>query len=241
MRSFGGQYWDDETGLCAIDREPGVKAAEVMKELVAYNPPDYLGLMWDIRTGYMERGEVAQSGYWSVRTVRLTNPEEAVLPTIGEAGYAASPTGDGNPADTMTGALSFGINSKASDREKEAAWAFIKWGTSRDMMRRFAEAGSGVSQFHKSILSDPDLQQKYPYYKVLLETQDRAQRRIFHPFYADVEEIFGVELNKYMAGETASAQEALTNGCTKINTRLKVFPLDMRQRWIADVPAAIFD
>lgn len=241
MRSFGGQYWDEETGLCAIDREPGVKAAEVMKELVAYNPPDYLGLMWDIRTGYMERGEVAQSGYWSVRTVRLTNPEEAVLPTIGEAGYAPSPTGDGNPADTMTGALSFAINSKATDREKEAAWEFIKWGTSRDMMRRFANEGSGVSQFHKSILSDPDLQVKYPYYKVLLETQDRAQRRIFHPFYADVEEVFGVELNKYMAGETASAEEALTNGCTKINTRLKVFPEDMRLRWINDVPAAIYD
>ncbi|MGB5560283.1 MAG: sugar ABC transporter substrate-binding protein [Paracoccaceae bacterium] len=241
MRSFGGQYWDEETGLCAIDREPGVKAAEVMKDLVAYNPPDYLGLMWDIRTGYMERGEVAQSGYWSVRTVRLTNPEEAVLPTIGEAGYAPSPTGDGNPADTMTGALSFAINSKSSDREKEAAWEFIKWGTSRDMMRRFANEGSGVSQFHKSILSDPELQQKYPYYQVLLETQDRAQRRIFHPFYADVEEVFGVELNKYMAGETASAEEALANGCTKINTRLKVFPEEMRLRWINDVPAAIFD
>lgn len=241
MRSFGGQYWDEETGLCAIDREPGVKAAEVMKELVAYNPPDYLGLMWDIRTGYMERGEVAQSGYWSVRTVRLTNPEEAVLPTIGEAGYAPSPTGDGNPSDTMTGALSFAINSKASDREKEAAWEFIKWGTSRDMMRRFANEGSGVSQFHKSILSDPELQQRYPYYQVLLETQERAQRRIFHPFYADVEEVFGVELNKYMAGETATAQEALTNGCTKINTRLKVFPDELRLRWIDDVPAAIFD
>ena len=64
--------------------------------------------------------------------------------------------------------LSFGINSKASDREKEAAWEFIKWGTSRDMMRRFAEEGSGVSMFHKSILSDPELAGKrYPYYKVL--------------------------------------------------------------------------
>lgn len=241
MRSFGGQYWDAETGLCAIDREPGVKAAEVMKELVAYNPPDYLGLMWDIRTGYMERGEVAQSGYWSVRTVRLTNPEEAVLPTIGEAGYAPSPTGDGNPADTMTGALSFAINAKAPDREKEAAWEFIKWGTSRDMMRRFANEGSGVSQFHKSILSDPELQEKYPYYQVLLETQEHAQRRIFHPFYADVEEVFGVELNKYMAGETETAQEALTNGCTRINTRLKVFPEELRLRWIDDAPAAIFD
>ncbi|MBK5933630.1 carbohydrate ABC transporter substrate-binding protein (CUT1 family) [Rhodovulum imhoffii] len=241
MRSFGGQYWDPQTGLCAIDREPGLKAAEVMKELAAYNPPDYLGLMWDIRTGYMERGEVAQSGYWSVRTVRLTNPDEAVLPTIGEAGYAPSPTGDGNPADTMTGALSFAINSKASDREKEAAWEFIKWGTSRDMMRRFANEGSGVSQFHKSILSDSELQKKYPYYQVLLETQERAQRRIFHPFYADVEEVFGVELNKYMAGETESAQEALTKGCTKVNTRLKVFPEEMRLRWINDVPAEIFD
>ena len=241
MRSFGGQYWDPETGLCAMDGEEALAAAEVMKKLVESNPPDYLGLMWDIRTGYMERGETAQSSYWSVRTVRLTNPEEAVLPTIGEAGYAPSPTGDGNAQPTMTGALSFGINSKATDREKEAAWAFIKWGTSRDMMRRFAEEGSGVSQFHKSILSDPALQEKYPYYQVLLDAQENAQRRIFHPFYADVEEVFGVELNKYMAGETESAQEALTNACTKINTRLKVFPEDMRLRWIADPKAEIFD
>ncbi|WP_171180171.1 ABC transporter substrate-binding protein [Ruegeria sp. HKCCD8929] len=241
MRSFGGQYWDAETGLCAMDGEAALAAANVMKELVAFNPPDYLGLMWDIRTGYMERGETAQSSYWSVRTVRLTNPDEAVLPTIGEAGYAASPTGDGNPQPTMTGALSFAINSKATDTEKEAAWEFIKWGTSQDMMRRFAEEGSGVSQFHKSILSDPELQEKYPYYQVLLDTQENAQRRIFHPFYADVEEVFGVELNKFMAGETESAQEALTNACTKINTRLKVFPEDLRLRWINDAQAEIFD
>ena len=241
MRSFGGDYWDSQTGLCAMNGDAALKAADVMKRLIPFNPPDYLGLMWDIRTGYMERGETAQSNYWSVRTVRLTNPNEAILPTIGEAGYAPSPTGDGNPSETMTGALSFGINSKATDQEKEAAWAFIKWGTSRDMMRRFAEEGNGVSQFHKSILSDPALQEKYPYYKVLLETQDRAKRRIFHPFYADVEETFGVELNKFMAGETATAEEVLNNACTKINTRLKVFPEDMRLRWINDVPAAVFE
>ena len=108
-------------------------------------------------------------------------------------------------------------------------------------MRRFAEEGSGVSMFHKSILSDPDLQERYPYYKVLLETQEVAQRRIFHPFYSDVEEVFGLELNKFMAGETETAKEALDNGCTKINTRLKVFPLELRLRWIDDVPAAIFE
>lgn len=241
MLSFGGDYWNPETGLCAVDGPAGIAAADVMKRLIPFNPPDYLGLMWDIRTGYMERGETVQSGYWSVRTVRLTNPEEALLPTIGEAGYAASPTGDGGDMATMTGALSFGINSKASDTEKNAAWEFIKWGTSRDMMRRFAEEGSGVSIFHRSILADPGLQACYPYYKVLLSAQDNAQRRIFHLFYADVEEIFGVELNKYMAGETESAQEALTNGCTKINTRLAVFPDELRLRWINDVPAAIFD
>lgn len=241
MRSFGGKYWDEETGLCAMDGEEALAAAEVMKRLIPYNPPDYLGLMWDIRTGYMERGETAQSGYWSVRTVRLTNPEEALLADIGEAGYAPSPTGDGGPQPTMTGALSFAINAKSTEREKEAAWEFIKWGTSHDIMRRFAEEGFGVSQFRKSILADPELQAKHPYYKVLLDTQDHAERRIFHPFYADVEEVFGVELNKYMAGETDSAEEALTNACTKINTRLRVFPEELRLRWINDPRADIFD
>lgn len=240
MRSFGGNYWNAETGLCAMDSPAALAAADVMKRLIPFNPPDYLGLMWDIRTGYMERGETAQSSYWSVRTVRLTNSKEAVLPTMGEAGYAASPTGNGKPQPTMTGALSFGINSKASEKEKQAAWEFIKWGTSRKMMRRFAEEGSGVSQFHKSILSDPKLQARYPYYRVLLEAQKNAKRRIFHPFYADVEEVFGVELNKFMAGETKSAKEALTVACNKINTRLKVFSQDMRLRWITDAEANIF-
>lgn len=239
MRSFGGDYWDPKTGLCAMTGEPHVKAANVMKELVKFNPPDYLGLMWDIRTGYMERGETATSGYWSVRTVRLTNPEEAVLPTIGEAGYAPSPTGEGKPQPTYTGALSFAINSKSSTKQKDAAWEFIKWSTSRDLMRRFANEGSGVSQFHKSILADPELQKKYPYYKVLLETQDNAKRRIFHPFYADVEESFGIELNKFVAGETATAEEALEKACTQINSRLKIFPTDMRLRWINDVPVQV--
>ena len=239
MRSFGGTYWDPETGLCAMDGPEAIAAADVMKRLIPFNPPDYLGLMWDIRTGYMERGETAQSSYWSVRTVRLENPDEAVLPTIGDAGYAASPTGDGSPQPTMTGALSFAINSKASDREKEAAWEFIKWGTSEAMMRRFAEEGLGVSQFRRSILSDPALQERYPYFEVLLTAQENAQRRIFHPFYADVEEVFGVELNKYMAGETDSAEEALTTACNKINTRLGVFPDDLRLRWINDAPADV--
>ncbi len=239
MRGFGGDYWDPETGLCAMTGEPHVKAAEFMKSLVPFNPPDYLGLMWDIQSGYMERGETALSGYWSVRTVRLTNPAEAKLPTLGKAGFSASPTVDGSPQPTYTGSLSFGINAKATDKEKEAAWAFIKWGTSEAIMRRLANEGWGISQFRKSILADPALQEKYPYYKVLLETQDNARRRIFHPFYADVEENFGVELSKYMAGETPTAIEALTNACNAVNSRLSIFPLEMRLRWINDEPVAV--
>lgn len=239
MRSLGGDFWDPETGLCAMTGTPHVEAANIMKALVAFNPPDYLGLMWDIRTGYMERGETAMSGYWSVRTVRLTNPDEALLPTLGEAGYTAIPTGDGQPQPTYTGALSFAINSKSTNKQKDAAWEFIKWSTSRDLMRRFANEGSGVSQFHKSILSDPELQKRYPYYKVLLETQQHAKRRIFHPFYADVEESFGVELNKFMAGETDTAEEALEKACSQINSRLQMFPTKMRLRWINDVPVEV--
>lgn len=240
MRSFGGDYWNPKTGLCGMTGEPAIKAAEFMKSLIPFNPPDYLGLMWDLRTGYMERGEDAISSYWSVRTVRLTNPAEAKVAEKGPVvGYAPSPTVDGKPEPTYTGALSFGINAKASPRDKEAAWAFIKWATSEKLMRRFAEEGLGISQFRKSILEDPQLQAKYPYYKVLLEAQKYAKRRIFHPFYQDVEEDFGIELNKYMAGKTPTAKEALTKACNEVDARLKMFPLKMRLRWINDVPAAV--
>ena len=240
MRSYGGDYWDPKTGLCAMTGEPHVKAAEFLHSLIPFNPPDYLGLMWDLRTGYMERGEDAISSYWSVRTVRLTNPKEAKIAEKGlVVGYIPSPTSDGQPEPTYTGSLSFGINSKATPKQKEAAWAFIKWATSKDLMKRFADEGNGVSQFRKSILSDPALQQKYPYYKVLLDAQTNYKRRIFHPFYADVEENFGIELNKYMAGETKSALEALTTACNTVNSRLKIFPLEQRLRWINDVPAAV--
>ena len=241
MRAYGGDYWDPKTGLCAMTGEPHVKAAEFLKSLIPFNPPDYLGLMWDLRTGYMERGEDAISSYWSVRTVRLTNPKEAKIADKGlVVGYIASPTFEGKPEPTYTGSLSFGINFKASPKEKEAAWAFIKWATSKDLMKKFAEEGQGVSQFRKSILSDPALQAKYPYYKVLLSAQTDYKRRIFHPFYQDVEENFGVELNKYMAGETKTALEALTNACSAVDARLKMFPLEQRLRWINDAPAAVY-
>jgi len=239
MRSFGGDYWDPQTGLCAMTGEPHIKAAEYMKELIPFNPPDYLGLMWDIQSGFMERGEAAQAAYWSVRSVRLTNPEEAIVAKTGKVGFAANPISDAGPQPTYTGTLGFAINSKSPDKEKDAAWEFIKWATSEKLMRRFADEGKGVSQFRKSILSDAKLQEKYPYYKVLLDSQVNARRRIFHPFYQAVEENFGVELSKYMAGETATAKEALETACNAVNSQLSIFPVEQRVRWIQDVPAEV--
>lgn len=239
MRSFGGDYWDPKTGLCAMTGEPHIKAAEYMKSLIPFNPPDYLGLMWDIQSGFMERGEAAEAAYWSVRSVRLTNPEEAVLAKIGKAGFAANPESDAGPQPTYTGTLGFAVNAKSPDKEKDAAWEFIKWATSEKLMRRFAVEGKGVSQFRKSILGDAKLQEKYPYYKVLLDSQVNARRRIFHPFYQAVEENFGVELSKYMAGETATAKEALTTACNAVNTQLQMFPVEQRLRWINDAPAEV--
>ncbi len=232
MRGFGGDFWDPKTGLCAMNGDAQIKAAEYMKSLIPFNPPDWEGLMWDLRTGYMERGEDAESLYWSVRAVRLENPKEAKI--VGKAGYSTAPTVDGKPQPNYTGALSFAISSKIKGKEAEAAWEFIKWGTSEKIMRQLAD--QGISQTRRAILSDPELQAKFPYYKYLLAGDENARRRIFHPFYADVEETFGVELNKYMIGDTKTAKEALDNATNAINARLAMFPLALRLKWINDVP-----
>jgi multiple sugar transport system substrate-binding protein len=240
MRGFGGDFWSQETGFSIMNQEPHIKSAEFMKSLMPFNPPDALALMWDLRTGYFERGETAISGYWSVRSVRLENPEEAKVYSIGDTGYAPAPNYQGTKNATYTGSLSFAINSRANRKEKEAAWEFIKWGTGEKITRRLANAG--ISQFRKSILGDAKLQKKFPYYKTLLEQQKPggATRRIFHPFYADVEEVFGVELNKFMMGDQ-TAKEALDKATQAINSRLNMFPKAMRVRWVKDIKAEVLD
>jgi len=247
MRSFGGEFWGED-GFCVMNQEPHVKAAEFMKSLLPYNPPDALSLMWDLRTGYFERGECALSCYWTVRTVRLENPEEAKVATIGNPGYAKNPTYQGMKAPTYTGCLSFAINSRVSKKEAEAAWEFIKWGCGEEVCRKLASMG--ISQFRRSILADPELQEKYPYYKAILECSDAplnsagysdvAKRRIFHPFYTDVEEIFGLELNRAMMGEQ-TCEEALDRATNAINARLAMFSEDTRKRWITDVKCEVLD
>jgi len=235
MRGFGGDFWDPKTGLSAMNGPAQIAAAEYMKSLIPFNPPDWGGLMWDLRTGYMERGEDAESLYWSVRTVRLENPKEAKV--VGKVGYSVAPTSEGQPEPNYTGALSFAISSKVSGKEEQAAWEFIKWGTSEKIMRQLAD--QGISQTRRSILSDPELQKKFPYYKYILAGDENARRRIFHPFYADVEETFGVELNKYMIGDTKTAKEALDNATNAINAKLAMFPLEMRLRWVNDAPSEV--
>jgi len=243
MRSFGGEFWGED-GFSIMNQEPHIKAAEFMKSLLPYNPPDAMALMWDLRTGYFERGECALSLYWSVRTVRLENPKEAKVATTGDPGYAKNPTYKGMKAPTYTGCLSFGINSQANRKKVEAAWEFIKWGCGEEICRKLAPMG--ISQFRRSILADRELQEKYPYYKTLLEISDGpwqgdiAKRRIYHPFYADVEEIFGLELNKFMMGEQ-TAKEALDKASNAINARLNIFSLDMRRRWVIDSKCEVLE
>jgi len=238
MRSFGGEFWSQETGFCIMNQEPHIKAAEFMKSLMPYNPEDALSLMWDLRTGFFERGETALSCYWSVRTVRLENPEEAAVRTIGVPGYAPNPMEGEKKYPAYTGCLSFAINSRASKKEVEAAWEFIKWGCGEEICRRLADMG--ISQFRKSILTDPELQAKYPYYKTLLEQQEYAKRRIYHPFYADAEETFGLELNKFMMGEQ-TAKEALDTATNAINATLAMFPEDLRLRWAVDKKCEVLE
>lgn len=233
MRSFGGEFWSEEDGKCIMNGEPHIKAAEFMKSLLPFNPPDPMALMWDLRTGFFERGECAVSMYWSVRTVRLEIPEEAKVATIGDPGYAPNPTYQGKKYPTYTGCLSFAINAQATEKEVELGWDFIKWGLGEETSRRLAPAG--ISQARKSILSDPELQKKYPYYVTLLEAQKFAKRRIYHPFYADVEETFGLELNKFMLGDQ-TAKEALDKATAAINTRLNIFSKELRLRWAIDKP-----
>jgi multiple sugar transport system substrate-binding protein len=64
----------------------------------------------------------------------------------------------------------------------------------------------------KSTFTDPDLtsQEKFRHYPVLMEAIEASTPRPRHPKWPEIENTFGIELSKAVAG-TISPEEALKN------------------------------
>jgi multiple sugar transport system substrate-binding protein len=98
----------------------------------------------------------------------------------------------------------------AASKNKQEAFDFMLWATSKEQIKISATRGN--PPVRASVFTDPDLtkQEKFRHYPILMAAIQASTPRPRHPKWPEIENAFGIELSKAVAG-TESPQDALKN------------------------------
>ena len=158
LYTFGGS-WLDENGCPAVDTPEAIAAfkmwgklardGSVGQELVAYH--------WYETTTDFSQGRSAM--HWGPCNFNAIyeNPEKSKV--VGKVGYSRIPEGPTGKSIPYIG--TWGLSIPYLSKNREAAWYFIQWATSKDLVRRLMLEHM-ILGGRKSAWQDPDLEKYLP-------------------------------------------------------------------------------
>lgn len=192
----------------------GLAVINLFKSLLPYEPPGALNIAWGDRQADFNTGKVAVVNQWDVTTPSASDPNTSTV--VDSFATAAFPT-DGKLV-TQVGGWSMGINKYGS--QKDMAWAFMKWFTSRETSVQFALAGGFPSR--TSNLGSKQLATKYKWYATLKQVIPTAfadcRPRIKESF--DIINTLGTYISKALTG-SMTPKAAMRAADREIGTMLK--------------------
>ncbi|MCP3888100.1 MAG: sugar ABC transporter substrate-binding protein [Desulfobulbaceae bacterium] len=135
FRENGGRFFDEETMNASINSEIGIKTLTQMVNRVKYMPPDAgrWGFM-DVLQAFIS-GKIAMTEFWPPlgrwsEGYGTDGEQLSWVPkseVAGKVGYAVTPGG------YSALAAGFGLSISADSRNKEAAYLFIQWLSSKEV------------------------------------------------------------------------------------------------------------
>lgn len=198
----------DKAGKPALNSEANIKSLTVYRDLFKKAaPPGAADYDWGGREESFRQGIAANMQTWSVGAPGYYDPKTSKV--VGKVAIALAPRGKGLPKIYGIGGWGMAINADAKDKQKEAAWTFIKWVTSPAIQKEMNLAGAG-SYIRKSTVADKDLNAKYPFLPVLNEVFENGDGdyRPRIPEYPEIQDILGTAVNSVLVG-TAEPKAAL--------------------------------
>jgi len=150
---FGGDFLKD--GKSVIDTPEAVKAIQYYGRILKdYGPPGVTNMSWPQAQALMASGKVAMWTDASTLLPGLLDPQKSkISDKVGLALFPAGPAGF-KPFNVVPWAVSVSAQSK----NKDAAWEFVKWLSSKDVMKKAQLAGNTTAR--NSIWSDPEITAK---------------------------------------------------------------------------------
>jgi multiple sugar transport system substrate-binding protein len=155
LYSFGGDFMKD--GKATLTTPEALQAFEyyggMLKE---YGPPGTLNMSWPEAFGVFTQGKAVFLTDASSLYTNATDPSKSsVADKVGFAPFPAGPAGS-KPYNITSWAIGIGANSE----KKDAAWQFVKWVTSKDVVMKLQS--QGISGALKSVWDSPDGTAKFP-------------------------------------------------------------------------------
>jgi multiple sugar transport system substrate-binding protein len=215
FKSYPQEPWDFTP---MINTPEAVEALEFYVGLRKFAPPEVVDFEWFDTGGAFWNGQVAMIDHWSVYASMASDPSQSKI--VGNIAAAIPPGKTEDMAGSQMGGWALSINSIS--KQQDAAWEFVKWATGKETMLKMVTENVFDAVSRESVLSDPAVQEKYPWAQTYLESLKVAnpeyKPRI--PAYVQMEEVLGVELNAAMLG-AVTPQQALDTAQEKIIQILK--------------------
>jgi ABC-type glycerol-3-phosphate transport system substrate-binding protein len=204
----------------AFNKPEYVKGLELFRELIKYSPPGVMSYSVGEEMASYTQGTIAHMlmGNWALGDTN--NPEKSKIPP-GSSKIALLTTG-GKPPRASIGGWTLSMPTTA--RNKAAAWKFIEWATSPEIEKKVMLAGGELNGCTQIALNDPEVQQRLPYLKEVLDiAKISAQPYVFPqiPETVQIRDILASWVAKALTGQVAD-QVALDSAAKEVEELLKM-------------------
>jgi ABC-type glycerol-3-phosphate transport system substrate-binding protein len=185
----GGQY-HDANWKATFNNDAGVKAVEAYKtDIAKHGPTGAESYCFDEAANVFGQGKAYSFVTFNILLSGFNDPSSSQV--VGKADIAP------NPGGGLNGGWGWAIPN--SSPNKDAAWAFIKWVESKDIVKKRTLAGGAPTQAW--VFDDPEVVAKRPEMPRLKELVATAQEFPTFTYTVEFVEVLGRELNLAVTGQ----------------------------------------
>lgn len=153
LYGFGGDFLDVETGTATFDTPEALRAIDFYGTILReYGPPGVLNMSWQQCLTVFAQGKAAMYTGGGSQFPGLLDPEKSIV--ADKTGILRFPKGPVN-SNNMYFVTTWDMGIYSGSENIEAAWEFVRWATSKEMIVR-TQGEAIVPSGRKSAWANPE-------------------------------------------------------------------------------------
>lgn len=219
---FGGKVFQDGTFDVAINSPETVQSLQYFVDLMQYAPVGIENFSHEEATTTFMQGDAALWFDATALAPWIENPVNSEV--AGSVGYLPPPAG---PEGAFAAVAGWNLAVSSNSKNKDAAWAFIAYMTSRAKAEEYVKGGGVATRL--SILEEPAFLSEFHYHPEVIESLDLAYKLVEQniewrpriPEWPQIGEILGLAASQALTGRL-DPQMALDQAAGEVETLLRM-------------------